>query len=175
MRVSGWILVGMVGTLGTAAAQERDVPSREPMRKLAFLEGEWEGEATINDPGGVKRLRQTESVRYSNSGHALIIQGTGWEKDAGGAEHLVYNAVAVMTWDQRGGYRMRSFLMEGRTGEFAVEPSDSGFTWGFDIPEGKIRYTMTLTPAGEWHEVGEFSRANGPAMRTMEFTVRKKR
>jgi hypothetical protein len=159
---------------GSAAAQGHAVPSREAMRALAFLEGEWEGDATVHGPGGALRLRQTESVKYSNSGHALLVQGTGWEKDSTGAERIAFNAMAIITHDGRS-YRMRSYLMEGRSGEYEVVPSDSGFTWGFDIPQGKVRYTMRLTPAGEWQEIGEFIRENAAPVRTVELLVRKKR
>lgn len=148
-----------------AQAQEADVASRDAMRKLAFLVGEWEGQAWAQrGPGSRTELRQTESVRFSNSGHALVIEGTGWQRDSTGAERLVFNAVAVVTHDAERGYRMRSALMEGRTGDFELTLEDGGFRWGFETPEGRVRYSMRLTADGEWHETGEFSR-DGAAWR----------
>jgi hypothetical protein len=167
--------VGAALSGGPASAQAPAVPSRDAMRALAFLEGEWEGEATVSGPGGPLRLRQTESVRYSNSGHVLVIQGTGWRADAAGPEQLAFNAVAVISHDPQAGYRMRSYTMEGRSGDFELTPSDSGFTWGFATPQGQVRYAMRLTPQGEWHETGEFVAGEGPARQFIELRVRKKR
>jgi hypothetical protein len=174
MRIRRWLLVTSMLAAGALGAQEGTVPAREAMRKLAFLEGEWEGEATIQGPGGSTRLRQTESVRYSNSGHVLVVQGTGWETDAGGAERLAFNALAVISHDPQAGYRMRSHTMEGRVGDFALTVSDSGFVWGMDVPGGRVTYTMRLGPRGEWREVGEFSRGEGPGRPFIEMVVRKK-
>jgi hypothetical protein len=176
MRAWRWILMTAAVTAGALDGQEPGAASREAMRKLAFLEGEWEGEAwTQMGPGPRRQLRQTESVRYSNSGHVLVIQGTGWEKDGNGADRMAFNAVAVISHDPQAGYRMRSYTMEGRSGDFEIVPSDSGFVWGFDFPEGRVRYTMRLTPEGEWSEVGEFSRGDAPARPVIEMVVRKKR
>jgi len=175
MRFWGWLLMTSTLAAGALGGQEPGAASRDAMRKLAFLEGEWEGEASIQGPGGHRQLRQTESVRYSNSGHVLVVQGTGWEKGADGAERLAFNAVAVIAHDPQAGYRMRSYTMEGRSGDFELTLSDSGFVWGFDTPDGRVRYTMQITPQGEWREVGEFSRGGAPGRPFIEMVVRKKR
>jgi hypothetical protein len=70
---------------------------------------------------------------------------------------------------------MRSYTMEGRSGEFELAVSDSGFAWGRDVPGGRVAYTMRLTPQGEWREVGEFARAGDPGRQVIELVVRKKR
>jgi hypothetical protein len=175
MRVWKLMLAALTLTAGAARAQEAGAGGREAMRRLAFLEGEWEGEAWIESgPGERRRLRQTETVRYSNSGHVLVIQGTGWESEAGGAERMAFNAVAVVSHAADAGYRMRSYTMEGRTGDFELTVSDSGFVWGMEFPAGRVRYTMRLTPEGEWREVGEFFRGEAPGRTVIELRVRKK-
>ena len=35
--------------------------------------------------------------------------------------------------------------------------ADNQYTWGFDVPTGKIKYSITLSPqAKTWYEKGEF-------------------
>ena len=33
--------------------------------------------------------------------------------------------------------------------------------WGFDTPQGKIKYTITIHSGNLWNEIGEFSRDKG--------------
>jgi hypothetical protein len=173
MRTLTLVLVAGLGTASGLRAQEVDVPSRAAIHRLDFLVGEWAGEATVLTRSGRLTLRQTELVRYSNSGHALVIEGTGWQADSTGAEHIAFNAVAILTHDPQAGYHMRSATMDGRTGDFELTLDDHGFTWGFDTPQVHTRYTMRLTPEGEWHEVGEFSRDGTEWRQFIELRVRK--
>ena len=46
--------------------------------------------------------------------------------------------------------------MKSREAQDSV--ADRKLVWGFAVPQsGRVRFTITLTPAGEWSEVGEFS------------------
>ena len=172
-----WVGVVLASAMasGAARAQEAGPATVEAMRSLAFLVGEWEGEAwTQTGPGQRLTFRQTESVRFSTSGHVLFIEGAGWERAPDGTERLAFNAAAILTHEPSAGYTMRSALMEGRTGEFTVVPSDSGFTWGFETPQGgKVRYAMRLTPEGAWRETGEFSADGTSWQQFFEMVVRR--
>jgi hypothetical protein len=89
---------------------------------------------------------------------------------------VVHDAFAVIYWDaQRNQYTMRSFVGTGMTLEAKAEVSDRKIVWGFEHPQaGLMRYTITLTPAGEWREVGEVSRDRGATwMQILEMTLKK--
>ena len=48
--------------------------------------------------------------------------------------------------------------------------------WGFAVPQaGRVRFTITLTQAGEWWEIGEFSRDGATWAKFFEMTLKKKR
>ena len=97
-------------------------------------------------------------MRFKLRGQVLLIEGVGRHGVSGALGDTAFNAVAVVDWLPDRGYAMRSHTLEDRVGSFGLQVADSGFVWGFDVPAGRIRYTMRLTPAGEWLERGEFSR-----------------
>lgn len=138
---------------------DESAAERTAMKRLAFMVGEWEGDAWVQTgPGQRKQLRQTESVRYALDGVILLVEGKGYEKaDDGSMGPLVFNAYGIVSWDGSAGYALRSWLASGQEGARALEVSDSGFVWIQEVPRGKTRYTMRLTPAGEWHEIGEYT------------------
>ena len=54
-----------------------------------------------------------------------------------------------------------------------MKPSGKGFTWETDMPQlGKTRYTMTVTPAGEWKEIGEHQ-VDGKWVQFFEMVLKK--
>jgi hypothetical protein len=55
-----------------------------------------------------------------------------------------------------------------------VEVQQNGFVWGIQVPGGRIRYTMVVTPAGEWHEKGEFTRDEQNWFPTMEMKLKRR-
>jgi hypothetical protein len=133
---------------------------RKAMEKLAFLVGDWGGEATAMVAGGQQlKMWQVEWVRPKLKGQILAVEGMGRRLLAGGPADTLFNAWATIEWTPEKGYMMKSTTMDGRSGEFPLTVSDSGFVWGIDIPSGgKVRYTMRLTPAGEWSENGQYTR-----------------
>lgn len=147
---------------------------RAAMEKLAFIVGDWEGEAVAYmGPGRQIRLWQREWVRPKLKGQILAVEGVGRELTASGPKDTLFNAWAVIDWDPTRGYFMRSNVLDGRVGEFPVELKENGFVWGTAVPGGKIRYTMTLTPQGEWHEKGEFTRDEQRWFPTMEMRLKR--
>jgi YD repeat-containing protein len=95
------------------------------------------------------------------------------DQSGSGPDDTAFNAWAVLDWTPERGYLMRSNTLDGRYGEFAVQLSDSGFVWGTQFPGGQIRYTMRLTPAGEWHEQGEYTRDGTRWFPTVEMRLRR--
>lgn len=155
---------------------------RERMQPLGWLVGEWQGSGWIaQGREGVRtRFTQKEWVRWAAGGGVLVIDGlgTGAEGEAAGA--VVHQAFATLLWDaDSAAYRMRSYRAGGAEGSDVPVVSDGRFVWGIKVPGGRIRFTITRTAAGEWHEVGEWVRDGAPpdakAPRMMEMTLKRVR
>ena len=147
---------------------------RAAMAKLNFLVGDWGGEAmAVVARGQQVRVWQTEWVRPKAKGLILAVEGVGRRLPSTGPADTIFNSWAVIDWAPEKGYFMRSYVLDGRSGEFPVTVTDSGFVWGFEVPGGRTRYTMAITPAGEWYEKGEFSRDGTQWFTTMEMRLKK--
>ena len=123
----------------------------ERMTPLSGLVGEWRGSGWILRPNGAREtFTSHESVSPRISGNALLVEGRH-RNDAGA---LVHDAIALVTWDPRGGgYRMRTQLASGMGGDFPLEVRPGGFTWRIDTPGGRIEYIAEFT-ADSWTERG---------------------
>jgi hypothetical protein len=155
----------------TAAAQ------REAMKKIAFLVGEWEGEGWTEFVPGQRRTSPIREVVQSKmDGMILLVEGIGKMKSPSGAEVVTHHAVGILDYDPGAKrYRMRSYLMDGRSVEAEAEMlPDGAFQWRFSAPGNtKVRYTVRLTARGEWFEQGEMS-VNGTTWRQFhEMTLRR--
>jgi len=162
MRLSPVVAVLLLAVIAppvrgqTAAADS--AARRAAMARLGFTAGDWEGPAWYQTgPGRRDSLWQTEEVRFKLRGQILLVEGLGRRGSPGALGDTAFNAVAVVDWLPERGYAMRSHTIEGRVGTFPLALTDSGFVWGFEVPGGRVRYTMRLTAAGEWLERGEFS------------------
>ena len=148
----------------------------DEMRKLDFLVGEWKGEASVQQgPGKGESALQTEVVRSKLGGKLLLIEGVGKRKLAdGSAGDVVHDAVGVLTYDEAlKKYRFHAWTLRGYV-EAWFEAGDNSARWGFDTPDGgKIRYNLSLSDKGEWHEVGEYSRDGKQWFQTMEMRLQK--
>jgi hypothetical protein len=145
-----------------ATAQPPAGPHKAEMKKLDFLAGKWKGEATLTaGPMDTKTLTQTEDVQYKLDGTVLLVEGVGRGKLPGRDEEAVlFNALAVISYDPAAKtYKIRAYRMEGQSVDADLKLTEKGFVWGFKEPRRgvEVRYTMTITPKGEWLEVGEYT------------------
>lgn len=129
----------------------------EAMKGLSFLEGRWVGEGSMAlGPGPRVTFQQTEEVAFKAGGSLLAVEGNGTHQG-----RPVHQAFAVIAFDPATRtYRMRSWLANGLVKDFTLDlkTPGKGYTWGWEDPRaGKIRYAMTLTSEGRWHELGERS------------------
>lgn len=63
---------------GFAQAPLTDLGSKEEIRKLGFIAGEWKGTGWMADRSGVKHsFDQTEKVQFKLDRTALLIEGRG--------------------------------------------------------------------------------------------------
>ena len=52
-----------------------------------------------------------------------------------------------------------AYRAEGQSVDADITLTEKGFVWGFKEPTRGVeaKYTVTITPKGEWHEVGEYT------------------
>ena len=150
----------------------------DEMRKLDWWIGEWKGEASVQmGPGKTEHALQTERVQSRAGGRVLVIEGLGKRKlEDGTAGDVVHDAFAVVSFNEKTkSYDFDAWTVRDGHVDAWLEPGDDHTAkWGFDTPQGgKIRFTIRLTDAGEWHEVGEFSRDGNQWTKFFEMTLRK--
>lgn len=129
--------------------------SEQALGKISFIEGQWLGTAHVTTgPGQIVVLDQHENVELRLNGKLLSIEGKGYNEG-----NLEFNAFAVVTFDERNqDYEMQSWLSTGqKTKAYIKVHNNDHWEWGFDIPQGKVRYFITLNEKGQWSEKGEFS------------------
>ena len=150
----------------------------DEMKKLDFLAGEWKGEAWYQMGPNAKReyVLQHEKVTPRAGGNALLIEGVGRaKKEDGTAGEVVHDALAMLRWDDAAKKYRFSTAVAGRgTAEpdFDVTGPNKA-VWSMSVPQGTMRYTITLTEKGEWLEVGEFSRDGEKWSKFLEMTLAK--
>ena len=145
----------------------------EEMKKLDFLLGDWAGEATVRmGPGEPEKVFQTERIQPKLGGEIIVIEGLG--KDAGGK--TVHDALAILSWDpEKKHYRFSTYVAGRGTGETVLElTGPSSGIWRLEGPWGKQRYTIDVTEAGEWVEIGEFSRDGEKWVKFIEMRLKRK-
>lgn len=147
-----------------AGAQLPPVP--EEMGRLDFLVGDWEGEGWMEvAPGQRAGFTGTERVEHRMGGRVVVVEGAftvrmGPER----GEVPVHQALGVFSWDpEADGFTFRTWTARGGHGEaHPAEITDGRIVWGYEDPRmGTVRYTITLTPDGAWHEIGEASSDDG--------------
>jgi hypothetical protein len=164
-------LVLLVVALPAFAADE--------MRKLDWWLGEWSGPASIQmGPGKPQQVLQTERVQSKLGGRVILVEGLGKRRmEDGSAGEVAHEALAVVSYDEK----TKKYVFDawtardGHVDAWLEVGEKQSATWGFDTPQGgKIRYSIRLTEAGEWNEIGEFSRDGNQWMKFFEMTLAKK-
>jgi hypothetical protein len=143
-------------------AQQPGAANREAMKKLDFIAGKWKGEATVSQgPKTSFMITQTEDVAYKLDGVVLTVEGVGRGKAPGkDADGILFHAFGVMSYDAEAKkYKVKAYRREGQSVDAELTLKDKGFVWGFkEATRGvEVKYTMTLTPKDEWHEIGEYT------------------
>ena len=158
-----WMVAGT-----TAAAQSANptagnmTTSIAEMKQLDFLVGNWKGEGWMErGPGAREKASVTESVQAKAGGRVFVIEGVG-KSD----ETVVHNAFAILYYDEAAKrFRMRAFLANGQATDAETAFQNGVFEWGFQMPQGKVRYKIRLNEKGQWFEEGEFSMDGGKTYR----------
>ena len=150
---------------GKLIAQPHETGNKEKMKIFSGWVGHWKGEGTIQmGPGEPQKSTVDEHIESKLDGMVLLMEGVGKGLDAATQkEKVVHHALALLSFDQQSNtYKLRTYLNDGKSTEawFNVV-GENNYQWGFDVPQAKVRYNITIDPSKKtWHETGEYS-ANG--------------
>ena len=140
---------------------------REAMRALAFMDGQWRGQAEIE--GGRRSVLHTERAGPLLGGAVRMVEGHSYDE----AGQTAFNALGIISYDPvRRNYSMHSYAM-GYAGDFPLEVRPDGYSW--TQPQGRgasINYSATVRD-GEWREVGERVAEGAPPARIFEMRLRR--
>lgn len=160
------------------AAEAQLPPVPEAIEELDFLVGEWEGDGWIEGaPGQRATFRGTEKVERRMGGRLVVVEGDFIAVvGPDGREAPVHQALGIFSYDrERDALRFRTYLARGTGGVHDVErfePDERRLRWGYEDPRmGTVRYTIEITPEGEWHEIGEARRGDEAWQRFFEMTL----
>ena len=146
---------------------------REAMKRLAFLEGKWAGEARMRrGPGEPLSVIQTEEAQYKLGGLILVIEGVGRSKADG---EPALQALGIISYDdETSTYHMRAFN-NGLFLETDVQLLEDGksLRWGFKLGEIRTSSLLRINEKGEWTELTEITVGAQPPRKLMELTVRR--
>ncbi len=163
----------------TARAQAPGPPPPEQlaaMKKLEWLVGQWKGEAVIEIGQGRQRtITQYEHVQIKQGGLLYLVEGKGTVRpDGQDQETTVFEALAVLSYDDMAKrYRWQAHT-GGRYAEVQAEVGEKRIVWRLPrTTQGDVRYTITQTPAGEWHELGERSQDGATWTKFIELRLKK--
>ena len=169
------ILLAAGFSISSGVAQQMPDPTakKEAMAKLKMLEGKWEGSGWASAPDGSRsEFEQSEVIEEKLDGVALLIQGLG--KDINSKE-TVHNALALITYDDNDStYVFQSHLATGLSTTAEGHFEGEKFIWGFDVPGGKVKYTILISDDSKWNEYGEFSRDENQWYKFLEMNLVKK-
>ncbi len=153
------------------AAAQAVARARTALAPVAWMVGEWEGEASgVAGPGQQFTVNQHEDVQYGASETILMIRGTGRDPSSGAT---VFEAAAILWVDEQGKLAMRSHR-DGRSVVADVEMQGDTLVWGFEVPGGRVRYRIWHGADDTWEEDGEFLAGGRSVMRLIRMSLRRK-
>lgn len=131
--------------------------SKNEMSKLSSWVGEWEGEGWQIDQQTREKVpfKVKEQVISKLDGLALLVEGKGTNAEGNRVGH---HAMAMVYFNaDTKVYDFHSLVMQGQStmahGSFNEE---GAFEWGFEVPQGRIRYVIQIE-GDTWTEKGAFS------------------
>lgn len=159
-------LVALAASSQSPVSAQGLPPVPPEMEAVAWLEGEWTGSGWMEySPGRRSEFEGTERVESRMGGRVLVVEGqfTAWMGPEAG-DVPVHQALGVISYDARNDrFLFRTYTARGGNGEaHTAEVTEGRIVWGYDDPRmGQVRYTITHTEDGAWHEVGHASRDGG--------------
>lgn len=159
-------------------AQTSEGINKEKMKAFAAWVGRWQGEGAIQmGPGEPKKSNVDEHIQSKLDGTVLLIEGIGKAKVGNAQEEtVVHHALAILSYDPKGDqYKLNAHLKDGKSADAWIKiVGENKYQWGFDVPNGNIRYSITLDPIQKtWNEIGEFSRDGSAWAKFFEMNLKK--
>lgn len=168
-----WITVFLGVLLSNTALSQTGRVGKEQMKKLANWVGEWKGEGWQMDQATRQRIEFTveEKVEFKLNGLALMVEGRGKSADA---DFLGHHAIGLIYYSlDKQSYEFKSITQDGNTSLSKAFFDEKGnFVWGFEVPAGKVQFTITLTE-DTWVEKGAFSMDGNTWYPVMEMRLKK--
>ncbi|HMB99864.1 MAG TPA: hypothetical protein VKN14_02380 [Flavobacteriaceae bacterium] len=144
-----------------AQSQENISSNENPIEKINFIIGTWEGEGWMMTQNGKQASKITETASCKADCSVIAVEGLGVKTDPETQEEtIVHNAFGVIYIDsETNALAMRAYK-DGRANESPIEfIEDKIIRWFIDIPNGsKVRFTSDYSTENKWVEIGEFSR-----------------
>ena len=164
------VLAAPAAALAQALQPAGTAEQRQAMQALAWMDGEWVGEATVSmGPGRTSTHAHTERIGPMLGGSIKVIEGRSTNDDG----TVAFNAFAVVSWDDASdSYVMRSYA-NGQAADFPLQATADGFRWSTPGGGGEIRYVTTFRD-GEWVETGDFVMPGRDPMRVIELRLRRR-
>lgn len=163
----------LLASMAPVSAQPMSDPApliaaqKAALEKFARMDGVWRGPAwTLLASGDKHQITQTERIGPFLDGAVKVIEGRGYEADG----RVSFNAFGVIAYNtETKTFRLRSHA-QGRYGDYAIVPTEDGYTW--EIPAGPmiIRYTATIKD-GVLKEVGDRIVPGKDPVRFFEMTL----
>lgn len=175
-RICAMFVFVLTASLLFGQATDHSQRCKEEMKKLAYLIGDWKGEATHKSAKGPVTVMQQEHIEWKLQEMVMVIEGTGREKsETTGKEEITFQAMATVNFDPLDQqFKWKSFVKEGySTNAYFKVIEENKFEWGFDIPTGgKTKYIILLDPAKKtWYETGEYSKDGTKWMKFIELNL----
>jgi hypothetical protein len=169
----------LVTSINLLAQDPAGAVNREKLGVFSNWAGEWTGEGFMQmGPGAPKKSSVHEKIEYRLEGAVLLVEGTGKSiDDATKKEIITHHALAVLSWDDTSKeYKFKSYLHDGKsTDAWFKLLEENKYAWGFEIPNGKIRYSITIDGIKKtWNEIGEFSKDGTQWFKFFEMNLSKK-
>lgn len=164
------ILIFIVLSSANVIGQPSEKVAKEKMKPFFHWVGHWQGESyTQMGPGQPKKSIVNEYLEYKLDSAVILVEGIGKsiETESSKAD-IVHHAMAILSFDQKTNeYRFNTHLKDGRnTNALFTIHEDNQYQWGFDVPSGKVRYSIRIDVTKKtWDEIGEFSSDHGVTWR----------
>lgn len=155
-----------------AKAQEIGTLNKEAMGKFSAWIGKWKGEGWSMDRTQQKtEFTVEENIQLKVEGSTILAEGIGRNKSDG---KIGFESLGLLYYNnEKKQYEMKSFTADGNQALSLGHINEQGqFVWGFAVPGGSIRYTVTLGK-DSWHEIGEFVMESGQAFPILEMNLTK--
>jgi hypothetical protein len=172
-------LIVFAAITGRLIAQPNEAVAKEKMKIFSAWAGHWQGEGSMQmGPGEPKKSTVDEKVELKLDGTILVMEGIGKAVNPETKQEMVvHHAYGVVSYDQVANeYKFKTYLKDGRSSDAWFKTTgDNSFQWGLKVPQGQIRYTITLDPAKKtWNEIGEFSGDGNSWNKFFEMKLNKK-